>query len=61
MAKFVLNVYHHKLKEHIGLKLADKNNAEVYLDNLYTLYSQTVKLTGDLSHFNLGKNNYKPV
>ena len=55
MAKFVLNVYHHRLKEHIAMRLADKNNAETYLDNLYSLYSQTVKLTGELSHFNLGE------
>ena len=57
MAKFVLNVYHHRLKEHIAMRLADKNNAETYLDNLYSLYSQTVKLTGELSHFNLGESN----
>ena len=56
MAKFVLNVYHHRLKEHIAMRLADKNNAETYLDNLYSLYSQTVKLTGELSHFNLGES-----
>ena len=54
MGKFVLNIYHSKLKEHVGLKLADKSNAETYLNNLYTLYSKTVKLTGDLSHYNLG-------
>ena len=56
MGKFVLNVYHNKLKEHIALQLADKNNTESYLTNLYMLYSRTVKLTSELSHFNLGSD-----
>lgn len=54
MSKFILNVYHHKLKEHIAMRLADKNKTELYLSNLFQLYSQTVKLTTELSHFNLG-------
>jgi len=54
MAKFVLNIYHVKLKEHITDKLQDKNNTERYLKNLFQLYSQTVKLNSDLSHYNLG-------
>ena len=35
MSKFVLNIYHSKLKEHIGTKLADKNKSETYLNNLF--------------------------
>merc|ERR1712241_153581 len=49
MAKFVLNIYHVKLKEHIQEKLQDKNKTEQYLRHLYQLYSQTVKLNSDLS------------
>ena len=57
----MLNIYHSKLKEHIAMKLADKNNTEVYLDNLFNLYSRTVKLTGELAHFNLGSDqNFLP-
>ncbi len=44
MGKFVLNVYHSKLKEHIAHKLQqDKNNSEQYLNDLYILYSQVRK------------------
>jgi len=56
MAKFVLNIYHVKLKEHIQEKLQDKNNSEQYLRNLFQLYSQTTKLSSELSHFNLGSD-----
>lgn len=57
MAKFVLNIYHSRLKEHVGSQLADKNNTEVYLSNLFHLYSSTAQLTTDLSHFNLGSSS----
>ena len=43
MGKFVLNVYHSKLKEHIASRLQqDKAQAdsERYLDDLYTFYSK---------------------
>ena len=56
MAKFVLNIYHVKLKTHIQTVLSDKNNTELYLRNLFTLYSQTTKLSQDLSHYNLGSD-----
>ena len=56
MAKFVLNIYHVKLKTHIQTVLGDKNNTEHYLRNLFTLYSQTTKLSQDLSHYNLGSD-----
>ena len=52
MSKFLLNIYYNKLKTHIEGVLADKNNTENYLSNLFTLYSQTSKLTGELSQFN---------
>jgi hypothetical protein len=35
----------------------DKNNPEKYLQNLYQLYSQTVKLNSELSLYNLGSDN----
>jgi len=56
MAKFVLNIYHVKLKQHIQNVLADKNNTEHYLRNLFTLYSQTTRLSQELSHYNLGSD-----
>ncbi len=56
MAKLVLNVYHSRLKEHIDNKLEDKRN-EVFLSNLFQLYSSTTKLTSELSHFNLGSDH----
>ena len=56
MAKFVLNIYHVKLKTHIQNVLADKNNTEQYLRNLFTLYSKTTKLSQDLSTYNLGSD-----
>jgi len=56
MAKFVLNIYHVKLKEHITDKLQEKNDTEKYLKNLFQLYSQTTKLSSDLSHYNLGSD-----
>ena len=55
MGKFVLNVYHSKLKDYISEKLSDKD--QDYLDNLYTLYSRTTKLTTELAHFNLGSSS----
>ena len=56
MAKFVLNIYHVKLKEHIQEKLQDKNNTELYLKHLFQLYSQTSTLSSSLSHYNLGSD-----
>ena len=56
MAKLVLNVYHSRLKEHIDKKLEDKRN-EVFLTNLFQLYSPTTKPTQELSHFNLGSDH----
>jgi len=56
MAKFVLNIYHVKLKEHIQDKLQDRNNTEGYLRNLFQLYSLTTQLSSSLSHYNLGSD-----
>lgn len=56
MAKLVLNVYHSRLKDHITSKLSDRN-PELYLANLYQLYSATTKLTGELSKFNMGSDH----
>ena len=56
MAKLVLNIYHSRLKDHVRNRLIEKNS-EQYLTNLYQLYSSTVKLTSDLSKFNLGSDH----
>ena len=57
MSKFVLNIYHNILKEHVGTRLADKNHTETYLNNLFQLYSATTRLTTDLSRFNVGSDH----
>ena len=54
MAKFVLNIYHLRLQKYAVAKLADKNDSEKYLKNLYDLYTRTVKLSNDLKVFNMG-------
>lgn len=56
MAKFVLNIYHVKLKEHIQDRLQDRNRSQDYLKNLFQLYSQTSTLSSSLSSYNLGSD-----
>ena len=56
MAKLVLNIYHSRLKDHVRNRLIEKNS-EQYLTNLYQLYSSTMKLTSELSKFNLGSDH----
>lgn len=57
MAKFVLNIYHLKLQKYIVPSLSDRSDTDKYLKNLYELYSRTVKLSNDLSHFQMGNDN----
>lgn len=57
MAKFVLNIYHLKLQKYIVTSLLDRSDIDRYLKNLYDLYSRTVKLSNDLSHFEMGNDN----
>ncbi|KDR06665.1 exocyst complex component 5 isoform X2 [Zootermopsis nevadensis] len=57
MAKFVLNIYHLKLQKYIVTSLSDRSDTDRYLKNLYDLYSRTVKLSNDLSHFQMGNDN----
>lgn len=40
MSKFVLNIFHLKLQKYIQTKLADKNDIEKYLKNLYDMYTR---------------------
>lgn len=56
MAKFVLNIFHGKLQEHIQAQLNNKTDPEIYLKTLYDFYSKTVKLCGELSVFKLGND-----
>ncbi|XP_047994630.1 exocyst complex component 5 isoform X2 [Leguminivora glycinivorella] len=48
MSKFVLNIFHLKLQKYIQTKLADKNDVEKYLRNLYDMYTSTQKACDDL-------------
>ncbi|XP_076314022.1 exocyst complex component Sec10 isoform X1 [Tachypleus tridentatus] len=57
MAKFVLNIYHGKLQEHIQSKLNDRSNTDKYLRSLYDLYSRTMKLSNDLSVYKMGSDS----
>lgn len=54
MAKFVLNIYHLRLQKYAVAKLADKNDPDKYLKNLYDLYTRTVKLSTELKMFSMG-------
>lgn len=40
MSKFVLNIFLLKLQKYIQTKLADKNDVEKYLKNLYEMYTR---------------------
>jgi hypothetical protein len=50
----VLNIYHSKLKEHIGTKLADKNKSETYLTNLFQV---PALLSVAVLHYNIDCQN----
>lgn len=62
MDKFLLNLMSLKLQEYISEKLGECTDNYSYLRTLYDLYSKTVKLTGELSSFNVGtdKDYLKP-
>ncbi|KAF4518681.1 hypothetical protein B566_EDAN002716 [Ephemera danica] len=57
MAKYVLNIFHLKLQKHIVSKLNDKVGNDAYLRNLSDLYSRTMKLSNDLSKFDMGSDS----
>eukprot|EP00095_Tigriopus_kingsejongensis_P004470 maker-scaffold168_size293125-snap-gene-1.75 protein:Tk04470 transcript:maker-scaffold168_size293125-snap-gene-1.75-mRNA-1 annotation:"exocyst complex component 5" len=57
MSKFVLNIFHHKLNEHLATKLADQSNMEVHLNNLSSLFAQTMQLAKQLSPYNFGTDH----
>ncbi|KAJ0173631.1 hypothetical protein K1T71_010780 [Dendrolimus kikuchii] len=48
MSKFVLNIFHLKLQKYIQTKLADKNDVEKYLKNLYDMYTSTQRVCDEL-------------
>ncbi|CAG4953795.1 unnamed protein product, partial [Parnassius apollo] len=48
MSKFVLNIFHLKLQKYIQTKLADKNDIEKYLRNLFEMYTSTQKVCDEL-------------
>ncbi|XP_066993892.1 exocyst complex component 5 isoform X2 [Anabrus simplex] len=57
MAKYVLNIYHLRFQKYINDHLADRSIVDKYLKNLYDLYSRTISLAKDLSHFDMGNDN----
>lgn len=54
MAKFILNIYHLKIKQFVQTKLDDRRDVDKYLRTLYDLYSQTRKVSTDLNEFAVG-------
>ncbi|XP_048486258.1 exocyst complex component 5 [Plutella xylostella] len=48
MSKFVLNIFHLKLQKYIQTKLADKNDVEKYLKNLYDMHTSTQRICDEL-------------
>ncbi|XP_053613847.1 exocyst complex component 5 [Plodia interpunctella] len=48
MSKFVLNIFHLKLQKYIQTKLADKNDVDKYLRNLYDMYTSTQRVCDEL-------------
>lgn len=54
MAKFILNIYQLKLYQYAQTKLDDRRDEDKYLRTLYELYSQTRKISSDLSEFAVG-------
>ncbi|XP_078314099.1 exocyst complex component 5-like [Crassostrea virginica] len=57
MAKFVQNIFHGKLQNYISSKLDHLEDPEEYLIQLYQLYTRTVKLSEELSHFKMGNDS----
>ncbi|KAI0217580.1 Exocyst complex component 5 [Lamellibrachia satsuma] len=57
MCKFVLNLYHGKLQEHISTMLSDTRELETYLRNLYDLYTKASTLSEQLSAYKLGNDS----
>ncbi|XP_069360823.1 exocyst complex component 5 [Maniola hyperantus] len=53
ISKFVLNIFHLKLQKYIQTKLADKNDMDKYLRNLYDMYISTQKVCDELVAANL--------
>lgn len=48
MSKFVLNIFLLKLQKYIQTKLADKNDVDKYLKNLYEMYTSTQRVCDEL-------------
>lgn len=57
MSKFILNIYHLKLFQFAQTKLEDRRDDDKYLRTLYDLYSQTRKISADLSEFEVGMDD----
>ena len=59
MSKFVLNIYYGKLQEHIQHQLeAEFKDSELYLKQLYELYSNTNKLSEQLANCKIMGSDY---
>lgn len=57
MSKFILNIYQLKLNQYAQTKLDDKRDDDKYLRTLFDLYSQTRKISADLSEFTIGMDD----
>lgn len=57
MSKFILNIYHLKLFNFARTKLEDRSDDDKYLRTLFDLYSQTRRVSSDLSEFEIGMDD----
>lgn len=58
LSKYILNIFHGKLQDHIQSELEDCSNLERYLVKFERLYSRTMKLTQDLMTSGLSCDTY---
>lgn len=56
MSKFVLNIYHGKLSEHIRITLGETVDLEKYLQGLFNLYSKTIKMSQHLASYKMSND-----
>ncbi|KAI5746678.1 hypothetical protein M8J77_006268 [Diaphorina citri] len=57
MAKFVLNIFHLKLQNHIVAILSDERDKKLYLTHLMDVYMKTQQVSHDLAQYNMGADD----
>lgn len=57
MGKFVLNIFHLKLQNHIVAVLSDERDKKLYLQHLMDVYMRTQQVSEELAQFSLGADD----